>query len=133
MSYTSKDEIISFYDAAEMEDVTDAHINLIINQTDELINSYLAPTGRYLLPLDPVPNLIKTIATDIARWEVVSDGRIYDELRLKGLETRYNNGLKLLQAINAGTLSLNGHEQSNAIISYVSPARIFTQETLESF
>lgn len=133
MSYTSKNEIIAFYNAEEMEDVTDAHVELIINQTDELIHSYLAPTGRYVLPLDPVPMLIKTIATDIARWEVVSDGRIYDESRLNGLETRYNNALKTLAQIRAGVLTLSFFEISSGEIQIQAPSRVFTLDTLSLF
>lgn len=137
MSYISKEKISALYSAEDVEDVTDERMTLIVAQTDELIDSYLALAPGVVLPLDLVPKLIEKIAVDVARWEIVSDDRIYVEEKFKGLQIRYDKALQLLSAIREGTLSLsattNRSMQPNRSIQQNKNDRIFTMRTLQSF
>ncbi len=134
MSYVSKEKIIELFNVEDIEDVTDERVELIMQQTDDLIHSYLAQCETLTLPLDPVPKLIESIAVDIARWEVVSDGRIYDEVRRDGLKIRYDNALKLIGSIRDGTLSLFGvPTTSTREITINAPIRCFTHNTLNHY
>jgi phage gp36-like protein len=124
-NYVSKELIVSLYGTDDVEDVTDDRMELIVSQTQELVDSYLA--ARYTTPLDPVPKLIEMVAVDLARWAIIADGRLYDETRFDGLKTRYENAITLLETIRTGVLNLGvvGTTPQN-IIQVRTPPRTFT-------
>ncbi|OQW91327.1 MAG: hypothetical protein BWK79_17165, partial [Beggiatoa sp. IS2] len=100
MSYTTKEEITAFFDADEVQDVTDERMNLIISSADERIND---AANRFLPFGENIPTIISLIAVDIARYDIVADGRIYDETKLDGLYRRYKDALSLLDNIKNGS------------------------------
>ncbi|QEY23546.1 gp436 family protein [Neisseria animalis] len=69
----------------------------------ELADGYLM--GRYTLPLDPAPSLLRPICTDIARWWL-HQRRINTADFPKPLEAAHANAVKLLEQIRDGKIHL---------------------------
>jgi phage gp36-like protein len=128
MSYTTKEEIIAYFDSDEVQDVTDERMNLIMSSVDERINN---AAMRFLPFNDNIPTIIRLIAVDIARYDIVADGRIYDETKLNGLYRRYKDALSFLDAIRNGSVDLNNLNGLNLNIGIVGAS--FTSEPKRSF
>jgi phage gp36-like protein len=128
MSYTTKEEIIAYFDSDEVQDVTDERMNLIMSSVDERINN---AAMRFLPFNDNIPTIIRLIAVDIARYDIVADGRIYDEIKLNGLYRRYKDALSFLDAIRNGSVDLNNLNGLNLNIGIVGAS--FTSEPKRSF
>jgi phage gp36-like protein len=128
MSYTTKEEIIAFFDSDEVQDVTTERMNLIISSVDERINNAVI---RFLPFGENIPTIINMIAVDIARYDIVADGRIYDEVRLEGLYRRYKNALALLDAIKNGSFNLNHLNSDNLDIGIIGAS--FSSEVKRSY
>lgn len=128
MSYTTKEEIIAFFDSDEVQDVTTERMNLIISSVDERINNAVI---RFLPFGENIPTIINMIAVDISRYDIVADGRIYDEVRLEGLYRRYKNALALLDAIKNGSFNLNHLNSDNLDIGIIGAS--FSSEVKRSY
>lgn len=128
MSYTTKEEIIAFFDSDEVQDVTTERMNLIISSVDERINNAVI---RFLPFGENIPTILNMIAVDIARYDIVADGRIYDEVRLEGLYRRYKNALALLDAIKNGSFNLNHLNSDNLDIGIIGAS--FSSEVKRSY
>lgn len=128
MSYTTKEEIIAFFDSDEVQDVTTERMNLIISSVDERINNAVI---RFLPFGENIPTIINMIAVDISRYDIVADGRIYDETRLNGLYLRYKNALALLDAIKNGSFNLNHLNSDNLDIGIIGAS--FSSEVKRSY
>jgi phage gp36-like protein len=128
MSYTTKEEIIAFFDSDEVQDVTTERMNLIISSVDERINNAVI---RFLPFGENIPTIINMIAVDIARYDIVADGRIYDEIKLNGLYRRYKNALSLLDAIKNGSFDLNHLNSDNLDIGIIGAS--FSSEIKRSY
>lgn len=96
---------------------------------DAIIDGYLS--GRYAVPLDPVPQLIKDISCDLSRF------RLWGSNAPEGVAQANDAALALLRDIARGVIILEmpKPEQApvNAQISISAPDRIFTSETLADF
>lgn len=93
---------------------------------DAEIDAYLS--GRYSLPLDPVPSVLIRIAADIARY------RLYDDRATEEVRNRYTDALKFLMSIAKGEIALGANPPPAAgAPEYSTPGRVFTAETLESY
>ena len=69
----------------------------------ELADGYLM--GRYTLPLDPAPSMLRHLCTDIARhW--LHRRRINAADFPKPLEAAYSNAIKILEQIRDGKIQL---------------------------
>ncbi|MRR56959.1 MAG: DUF1320 domain-containing protein [Deltaproteobacteria bacterium] len=128
------EDLIELTDDTDTGAVDQANVDKAIAHADELIDGYLR--GRYTLPLDPVPGLIRTLAA------VITLRRLYGRRpRLKipeALADDYKNALKLLENIQKGLVTLGaatpGEELPTDAVSQVkAPARIFTDELLETY
>lgn len=105
----------------------------VVDASDE-IDSYLA--ARYTLPLASVPGvLLERLAADIALYRLSFDsGTLTDEKR-----RRYEDAVRLLQAIAKGTASLGPAGSSDAPPPAAggargeAPGRLFTPDTLKTF
>jgi phage gp36-like protein len=128
MSYTTKEEIIAYFDSDEVQDVTTERMNLIITSVDERINNAVI---RFLPFGENIPTIINMIAVDIARYDIVADGRIYDEIKLNGLYRRYKNALSLLDDIKNGSFDLNHLNSDNLGIGIIGAS--FTSEIKRSY
>lgn len=74
-------------------------VELAIRQASAEIDTYLA--GRYQLPLSVIPDIIKYIAMDVARYRV--NDRVDDK---HPASIRYADRVKLLRSVASGTASL---------------------------
>lgn len=80
--------------------VNESRVTATIAEADSEIDSYLS--GRYTVPLDPVPAVIKKLSADIAIWNLYSRREKVEEAR----EKRYDAAIKLLRAISDGKATL---------------------------
>lgn len=126
--YTTKEEIIAFFDSDEVQDVTTERMNLIISSVDERINESV---NRFLPFGENIPAVINSIAVDIARYDIVADGRIYDETKLSGLYRRYQDALALLDGIKNGSFGLNRLNSDNLGIGIIGAS--FSSEIKRSY
>jgi phage gp36-like protein len=125
-------DLIELTDDNNVGVVDQAVIDKAIAAAGELIDGYLR--GRYTLPLDPLPGLLKTLALDIVIY------RIYTRrVRLappEALTDRYKNSLKLLDQIATGKISLgtealNGQDTpETGGAQSAAPDRVFTRDKL---
>ncbi len=76
-------------------------ISQAIADADAELDSYLS--GRYTVPLSPVPALVKKLSVDVAIWNLYSRrSTVEDEVR----KSRYAAAVKLLTAISKGEARL---------------------------
>ena len=77
----------------------------------ELADGYL--TGRYRLPLEPAPSILRPLCTDIARhW--LHSRRINAAEFPKPLQLSYENALKVLANIRDGKIHLGVRDDADA-------------------
>lgn len=107
MSYANAAEMIARYGERELTELTDrvgagvpdaALLERALSDAATEIDGYLR--GRYALPPDTVPALLKRIACDIARYLLAAE-RATDEMR-----ARYEDARKILAAIADGRVRL---------------------------
>jgi phage gp36-like protein len=117
--------------AAIIGRITDA-----IDYADQMIDGYLR--SRYTLPLSAVPKLVQRLSVDLALYYLYA--RRFDVEIPEGMTTRYNNATKLLQAIQAGKVSLGTGETEPAAptdgsysTNKTSDDRLFSKEVLDGF
>lgn len=101
-----------------------------LSDADAEIDARLAP--RYKLPLLTVPRLLVNVACDIARY------RLYDDRATEQVARRYEDALKLLNALASGKLSLGLDAQADGTPpvdgpSATTPVRIFSADTLKDY
>lgn len=131
MSYTSRLELEAAYGADEILQLTDrdqdgepdaAFLASAIRRTDGLIDGYL--TGRYALPLVPVPLVLTAYACDIARYF------LYEDAAPEYVRQTYEDALRLLRDVAAGKVILKPEDGSPQAFA---PERVFTAATLTGF
>nr|BDD46511.1 hypothetical protein 15 [bacterium] len=110
-------------------------VNETILYADTLINGYLR--GRYTLPLQTTPEIIKVIAIDLAIYRLYSR-RFHTDMP-DSINDKYKNSIKLLEQIQKGIVSLGietmgtppklGEYRTNKTYQ----DRIFTKEVLDAY
>ena len=113
--------------------INQGRIDEAISQADSEIDSYVGT--RYSVPLSPVPTLIKKLSVDFAIYNLYSRK---EEGIPETRETRYKNGIRLLEGIAKGNVTLGTAEDPPASegtdqVSISSEDRIFTRDTLKGF
>ena len=127
--------IIQLTDDEGLDEVNQERVDKAISVAGSVIDGYLR--GRYSLPLENVPELIKTIAIDIAVY------KLYERrLELEMPETmvnRYKNAVKTLEQIQKGIIKLGiespdtGPGQGYYKTNKTAEDRVFGKVKLESF
>lgn len=132
--YAQIADLVTRYGQAEIEQLTDrlnppagvidaAVADRALADADAEIDAYLRV--RYTLPLAAVPEVVRRIACDIARYRLWED-RASDEVR-----RRYEDAVRVLEALAAGRVSL-GLAQSAAAepkgVSFRAPGRTMTTD-----
>ena len=109
MPYCTIDDIKDQIDEAILIQLTDdegtgsvneTRVSAAIAKADGEIDSYLS--GRYTVPLSPVPEIVEKFSVDISIWNLYARRSIVEEMR----EKRYNAAVKLLISINKGDATL---------------------------
>lgn len=142
MTYASQADLVTYAGETEIIQLTDrssppayvidaAVVAQALGEADDLINAHLAT--KYQLPLSQTPSLLKTCAIDIARYKLFRASPT-DEVR-----TRYEEAMKTLRMISAGTMKLNVAEtgvapaaRNDEILTSI-PDRLFSRDTLQGF
>jgi phage gp36-like protein len=115
--------------------VNQARVDKAISTADSIIDGYLR--GRYSLPLSTVPELIKTIAIDIAIFKLY-ERRLELEMP-EAMMARYKNALKMLEQIQKGLIKLGiespdtGPGQGHYKTNKTAGDRLFNKSLLERF
>ncbi len=95
-------DVVTDYSAAAPE-LDQAVIDEAVRQAEELVDAYLR--GRYVLPLETVPTVVKDIAVNLARHWLYA--RRPEGADLPDAVTRtYKSSLSLLEAIRDGKITL---------------------------
>lgn len=141
MPYTTAEELRTRYGAREIDALADPLrsgtpddeiVGRAIADAGALIDAHLA--GRYSLPLASVPEVLATIACDVARF------KLWHHDAPQEVRDRYDDALTQLKMFALGTLVLppdavTGEAQPvQSIQTDVStPGRIFTRDTLHGY
>lgn len=126
--------LIQLTDDEGAGEVNQERVNDAIDYADQLIDGYLR--GRYTLPLDPVPGLLKKLAVDLAVFFIYS--RKLELEMPEGMENRYKNSTKVLEMIQKGTVSLGTEEGSTTEpgeykTNKTASDRMFPKDKLETY
>lgn len=120
MTYCTIDDIKNIVPEADLVDLTDDSdtgsinenvVNSAIEDADSLINGYLR--SRYTLPLDEVPNILKSISVELTRYNLYQ--RRAGANMPESLEKNYANRIKILKDIQAGSFSLGVEKPADDI------------------
>lgn len=141
MTYATQADMVERFGEAALVDLTDratppagaidaAVLADALADSDAMIDGYLL--GRYLLPLATTPALLKDLAKAIAIYKLHGD-TVADKIR-----TDYQDALKTLDKIAAGTIRLNvaGVEPASSGATGVKVTdrpRDFTPDNLKGF
>ena len=115
MPYCDLDDLKQDISGTELQQLTDDErlgavnedrINAAIGAAGDLIDGFLR--GRYALPLDPVPTIVRTIATEIAIYRLFL--RKKRQTITKEMTDNYNAQIRLLEKLQRGEITLGGGE-----------------------
>lgn len=113
-----------------------ANINRAIAAAGTLINAHVGE--RYPLPFTAVPELVTTIAVDIATWRIFF--RTKKDKMPEAVQAAYDNSLKLLGQIRDGKISIGVtpagaaiEQDTDAGILVSSGTAAFTDDTLSDY
>lgn len=139
MSYATVDDLISLFSESEMLELSDRErtgnvnvqvVNVAIDDSVSLINSFLA--ARYDLPLSSPPTVLKRICADIARHF------LYDNQVPEAVEKKKDDAMMFLKAVAKGDVSLGLNIENEVAlgdqqIEVVSDERVFTRDASKGF
>ncbi|HBG06323.1 MAG: hypothetical protein A2075_12195 [Geobacteraceae bacterium GWC2_58_44] len=126
--------LIQLTDDADTGEVNEEAVNGAISDAGEMIDGFLR--GRYPLPLNPVPGLIRTIALDLATYGIYGLKPEFELPKLVG--DRYQTSTKLLMRIQDGKMDLYEKDEPAQVQASGGPAfiqgtSVFTEERLKNF
>lgn len=143
MAYATQTDLVERFGEAELVRLTDRSIpptgqvdadvvSRALSDAEAEVNGYLA--SRYTLPLGVVPELLKRLTCDIARY------LLYDDVAPDQIRDRYKDTVSLLKGIAEGKVSLaidpasQPAPQSETDTPAVRTAeRTFSKSTLDGF
>jgi phage gp36-like protein len=136
--YITTQDFLNLYDIEEFSSVFRTRIDMLVANANALIDNTLAPANRYVLPFNPIPEEIKQIIMDIARYHVMGEAKIwtsvYDGKWLDDLRKRYEDALALLEKIRNGEYLLAAPLiPDSGRIRYYTQDRVFTPLILDSY
>jgi phage gp36-like protein len=83
-------------------------VNQAIADAAGRIDGYLQ--GRYSIPLQPVPQLIRSLCVDIAVYNLFARRGFDEESADKAVVTRYRDAIRLLEQIAAGKVRIGANQ-----------------------
>lgn len=132
-SQISESDIIAITDDAGAGAINSDIVEQAIADGDAEINAHIA--GRYTVPIDPVPEIIKKLSVDFAIYRLSGRrGMSIPEDR----KANYNNGVALLRDIQKGDATLGVStpdpvNTSGAVSTLTATDRTFTKTTMANF
>lgn len=102
MSYASRDDLVAAFGETEISNLEAGGRDSTVALTSaaEEADSYLAV--RYAVPVSPVPEHLKAVVADLARYRLYADAADGEP------QARYTAGIAWLKAVSAGTALLPG-------------------------
>lgn len=91
-------ELINLTDRNDMSVIDEVIVGQAIADACAEMNGYIG--SRYALPLVTIPETLKPLACDIARY------KLYDEQATEQITKRYDNAIKFLLSVSKGQISL---------------------------
>lgn len=141
MTYCTLADILDVMDEADVIGYTDDEDTGSVNTdaTDKAISGAAAlidvrVASRYDVPFDPVPDMVKALAVDIAAYKISSRrGSAPEEFR-----TKFDDAVRLLKDIGSGNAVLPGAASattsaSNDRVTFTADDRIFTRSKMTGF
>ena len=139
MTYCTLDDLIEVFGEAEVLQLMDrdadglpdaGYVAAVLSDVDAEIDSYLRV--RYALPLTEIPNRLRAIACDCARY------RCYPLATPDAVRQRYEAARGYLKDLAAGRAQLDlptppAPSSETGIPAYLAPERLFDADTLASF
>lgn len=139
MTYAVQADLVDRFGSVELEQLTDrvsgqaidiAVLDRALADADAEIDGYLA--ARYALPLASTPVTLVRIASDIARY------RLYDERVTEAVRKRYEDAVRDLKAISAGSIVIDGAlplapSATTVAVKVKVPDAFFDSETLGGY
>ncbi len=128
-----EDELTALTDDESLGAVDQGRVTEAIEQADAEIDSYCAV--RYMVPVSPVPGLLKKFSVDIAVYSLYSRAvQSVPEVRSE----RYRSAVRQLEGISKGTLTLGVREAqpsevTGAETNMRSDTAVFTRKGMEGF
>ena len=138
MAYCDLEDILGSMDEADVIGYTDdddagtvdqSRVDQAIEMAGVMIDAYVG--GRYQVPLDPVPDLVKRLAVDLAVFEICSRRSDPPENR----EQKRQQAVRLLEKIGAGSAVIPGAvsapaESGSNPVQISSADRVFTRDRM---
>ena len=127
------DDLIQITDDDDTGSIDSARVDAAILDADAEIDGYCGE--RYVLPFDPVPEIIKKLSVDISIYNLYSRREAAPEIRIE----RYKMAVKTLDKISSGKVSLgaDGPEGTGtsdaAELSPNNPGRLFSRSKLSGW
>jgi phage gp36-like protein len=139
MPYASQQALIDRFGESELIRLSDHDGTGAINASvvegkladaDAEIDGYLS--GRYTLPLTNVPEALRRIACDIARYH------LYDDRVTEAVQKRYDDAIRFLRMVAKGEVQLGvdlggNTPQTGAAPEFYESHRVFDARTLRDF
>ncbi|KGT95304.1 hypothetical protein NG99_04605 [Erwinia typographi] len=127
--YATRDDMVKRFGEREVSEITnvsdididdDGVLDFALQAASDEIDGYIA--GRYTLPLKARPPILTGIACDIARYRLTGTERLCtDEIR-----DRYRDGIRYLEKVAKGDVSLGSGESGGAALPSSSTGVMFT-------
>jgi phage gp36-like protein len=129
-----EDNIIQLTDDKNLGKIDETKVLDAIEYAEQLINGYLR--GRYPVPLEPAPELIKRLAVDLAVFQLYS--RRFELDMPQSMIDRRKEIIRLLEQIQAGKVLLGIETQDSPGHGYYKTSkkeedRVFSKELLNRF
>ncbi len=130
----SEETLIQLTDDDNLGVVDSALVELHAADAAELIDGYLR--GRYTLPLETTPGIIKSLALDLTVYSLYSRRAEFETP--KPVLERQQAALKILREIQSGVIALGaaGVETPSTVSGagkVAAPERIFTKTVLDNY
>ncbi len=141
MAYAVQADLVERFGEAELIRLTDrgtpstgqidaAVVSRALSDAEAEINGYLA--SRYTLPLATVPEILKRLTCDLARY------LLYDDVAPDQIRDRYKDAVALLKGIAEGKVSLGLStappvQGETDTLAARTADRTFSKETLDEF
>ncbi len=141
MSYCTLQDILDSMDEEEVVGYTDDYDTGTVNidatdkaiaKADALINFHIA--AKYSIPLSPVPDIINSLAVDIAIYKISSRRAAAPE----GIRKTYEDAVKSLEKVAQGKAILPDAASapatsSTGAVKITSDTRLFTRDDMGGF
>lgn len=127
-----EEELISLTDDEDTGAVNTGVTDQMIVSAGALIDAYCA--RRYTVPFDPVPEMVKSVAVDIAAYKLFSKvGRAGDNIR-----NEYKDAVGFLKDVAAKKADIDGATiadtgKSSDQVVITTPGRVFSRAKMEGF